>query len=32
LARSYAELANSSTNANLDDVESPSETDDKAES
>ena len=32
LARIYAELANSSPNANLDDVESPSETDDEAES
>ena len=32
LARIYAALANSSPNENLDDVESPSETDDKAES
>jgi hypothetical protein len=32
LARIYAELASSSPNANLDDVQSPSETDDEAES
>ena len=32
LARIYAELASSSPNANLDEVESPSETDDEAES
>jgi hypothetical protein len=32
LARIYAALASSSPNANLDDVESPSETDDEAES